>query len=212
MNDFANKLNQQRNLGLAKLQTNINEEPSRLALTQSAPTSNQISELIKQELSQIDLAKYLQQLEALTGCNRTNLDNLNISPEEHAQAIARLQVIQAELEKRKKIVQELEQAKIGQQLAEQKHQLEIVQRQIEAKTQEVESAKQAGQTAQAKKLNEEYNELRRKQSAVTAFIVNLEENAAYRTFVKFNSLEELYNPDYSVANASQVTVTETPLT
>jgi signal transduction histidine kinase len=109
-------------------------------------------------------------------------------------------------------VQELEQAKIGQQLAEQKHQLEIVQRQIEAKTQEVESAKQAGQTAQAKKLNEEYNELRRKQSAVTAFIVNLEENAAYRTFVKFNSLEELYNPDYSVANASQVTVTETPLT
>ncbi|WNE40850.1 MAG: hypothetical protein mread185_000307 [Mycoplasmataceae bacterium] len=100
----------------------------------------------------------------------------------------------------------MEQAKISQQLIEQKHQLEVVQRQIEAKAEEVKLAKQAGKIQEAKKLNEEYNELRKKQAAVTAFIVNLEENAAYRTFVQFQSLEELYNPNTNLT-ASQVTIT-----
>ena len=211
LNEFANKLNYQRNLGTAKLQANITEPNNRDLLKNSTPTSNQISELIKQELSQIDLVKYLKQLETLTGQNQDNINTLQISPEENAQAIARLQAIQSELAKRKKIAQELEQTKIGQQLQEQKQQLEIVQRQIEAKGREFESANQAGKTSEAKKINEEYNELRRKQSAVTALIVNLEENAAYRTFVKFDSLTELYNPDHSIVNNSQVEITQTEI-
>jgi hypothetical protein len=222
LDEFANGMNLQRAKEVIEAKRKLIEQkligqkthfsPQDLqSLRNSTPTPNQITELIKKELGQIDLAKYLAQLEALTGKNQENINTLAISPQEHAQALARLQAIQQELERRKKIVQQLAQEKITEQLTEQKHQLEIVQKQIEAKGQEFESAKQLGQTAQAKKLNEEYNELRRKQAAVTALIVNLEENAAYRTFVKFESLSDLYNPDHSLTSTSQVTVIETPL-
>ncbi|WNE40851.1 MAG: hypothetical protein mread185_000308 [Mycoplasmataceae bacterium] len=76
LNKFVSKLNQQRNIGLAKLQTNIIDPKNKQNLISATPTPDQISELIKQQLSEIDLAKYLAQIDALSTKNQ---DNINLS-------------------------------------------------------------------------------------------------------------------------------------
>jgi hypothetical protein len=143
-----------------------------------------------------DLKDYLRDLEELKKKNQEQINTLKVSPEEHAAAIARLQQIQVELEKRKKIAQELERSQIFAKITQQKHDLALTNQAIEDKAKEVKQAQEAGETAKAKKLNEEYLELKRKQGAILAFIENLEQNANYNTFVKFDSLEQLYSPSY----------------
>jgi hypothetical protein len=87
-------------------------------------------------------------------------------------------------------------------MQEQQHQLEITNQQVEATSQALKEAQNQKNQPLAKKLNAEYNELRKKQAAITAFLENLKQNADLKTFVRFQTLAELYDPNTYLEPAS----------
>lgn len=185
----------------------LQEQKNRDALNQAAQQAKDQG-LHLDPSKYTDLKTYLVDLEKLKATNQKSINSLKVSPEEHAAALARLQQIQADLEKRKKLAQELEQTQIWEKITQQKHTLELTNLAIDEKGKAVKQAQAKGELTQAKQLNEEYQELRRKQGALLALIVNLEQNAAYHTFVKFDSLEQLYSPSYQWPTKSSVTGAE----